>query len=323
MLSSESRLELLHYMRLSRAIEDAAWALAGQGRLIGRLYTGHGQEAIPVGAAYALDPGDVIAPMYRDLGAHLVRGVTPFEVFAQYLGKVSSANEGRDSGLHIGDTARGIIGMISVLPDSVPVAVGAALAFKLRREPRIALATFGEGATSTGAWHEAVNMAAVLRTPIVFVCENNGWALSTPSEGEYASSAIVDRATGYGIPGVRVEGNDVEQVYSAVLDAATRAREGAGPTLVECVTMRMRGHSIIDPAEYVPSEQIYHWAARDPIGLYRARLMEQGIWDESRDAAEVEAVRDAVEEAIGRAEALPDPSPGDAHAPVFAGGPDA
>lgn len=304
-------------MLLSRAVEDAAWALAGQGRLLGRLYTGHGQEAIAVGAAYALEPDDVVAPMYRDLGVHLVRGVRPLEVFAQYFGKSTSANGGRDSGLHIGDMSRGIVGMISVLPASLPVAVGIALAFRIRRERRVAMATFGEGATSTGAWHEAVNMAAVLRLPVVLVCENNGWALSTPTEREYAASSIVERAVGYGMPGVRVEGNDVEQVYAAVREAADRARDGGGPTLVECMTMRMKGHSIIDPASYVPPEQIYHWAARDPIGLQEARLREHGLWDDERDERTRREIEAAVEDAVRRAEALPDPTPGDAHAPVF------
>jgi hypothetical protein len=221
-LTDHDRQQLYRYMCLSRAVEDAAWALAGQGRLVGRLYTGHGQEAIPVGAAYALGPEDILAPMYRDMGAHLVRGVRPAEVFAQYFGKRSSSNGGKDSGLHIGDMSRGIIGMISVLPDSLPVAVGAALAFKIRREPRVALTTFGEGATSTGAFHEAVNLAAVQRVPVVLVCENNGWALSTPVHLEVAGPSIAERAPGYGLPGVQVDGNDVEAVYAAATPSSIR-----------------------------------------------------------------------------------------------------
>lgn len=317
-LSPDDRRQLYRYLCLSRAIEDAAWALAGQGRLVGRLYTSHGQEAIPVGAAYALGPSDVIAPMYRDMGMHLVRGVAPVEVFAQYMGKRGSSNAGKDSGLHIGDMARGIVGMISVLPDSLPVAVGVALAFKLRGEPRVALTTFGEGAASTGAFHEAVNMAAVMKVPVVLVCENNGWALSTPPEREFATTAIVDRAPAYGIPGVQVDGNDVEAVHAVVAEAVARARAGGGPTLVECLTMRMRGHSIIDPADYVPPEQLAAWSERDPLIRQRDRLVAAGLWDDAREQALMAELRADVEAAVHAAEAMADPLPEDVHTGVFA-----
>ena len=317
-LTSDERCQLYHYMRQSRAIEDAAWALAGQGRLVGRLYTGHGQEAIPVGCAFALTDGDIIAPMYRDMGAHLVRGVRPLEVFAQYMGKRDSSTGGTDSGLHLGDMARGIVGMISVLPDSLPVTVGAALAFKLRREPRVAMTFFGEGSTSTRAWHEALNMAAVLKVPAVLVCENNHWALSTPTEREYAAASIADRAHGYGMPGVRVDGNDVEAVYEAAQVAVARARVGDGPTLIECVTFRMRGHSIIDPADYVPAEQRSAWAARDPIARHYERLVAAGLWDSEREQALDAALRAEIDAAIDEAAALPDPDPDDVTRGVFA-----
>jgi TPP-dependent pyruvate/acetoin dehydrogenase alpha subunit len=313
-LTAPDRQRLYHFMRLSRAVEDAAWALSAQGRLVGRLYTAHGQEAIPVGTAYALAADDVIAPMYRDLGAHLVRGVAPVEVFSQYMGKRASSNAGKDSGLHMGDMARGIIGMISVLPDSLPVAVGAALAFRLRGEARVAMTWFGDGATSTGAFHEAVNCAAVLRAPIVLVCENNQWALSTPNAAEFAAPTIAERAAAYGIPGQRVDGNDVEAVYRAAAEAVQRAREGGGPTLLECVTMRMRGHSIIDPAEYVPKEQLAEWAQRDPILRYRTVLEAEGLFDPAVD----ELILAQVETAVLAAEALEDPLAEDAHVGVFA-----
>lgn len=317
-LTDTARMDLYHYMRLSRAIEDAAWALAGQGRMVGRLYTGHGQEAIPVGIAYALEEGDVIAPMYRDMGAHLVRGIRPVEIFAQYMGKRPSSNAGKDSGLHMGDMDRGIVGMISVLPDSLPVALGVSMAFQIRGEKRVAMTTFGEGAASTGAFHEALNMAAVLGAPLVLVCENNGWALSTPTEREYAAPSIVDRAPGYGIPGVKVDGNDVEAVTEAAREAVARARLGGGPTLLECMTFRMRGHSIIDAADYVPSEQREHWAKRDPIERQRARLEEAGLWDEEREAALDRELRALIDAAIDEAEAMPDPLAEDVYEGVFA-----
>ncbi len=317
-LTDEDRRRLYHYMRLSRAVEDAAWALNNQGRMVGRLYTGHGQEAIPVGATYALEPEDVIAPMYRDMGAHLVRGVTPVEVFAQFMGKRESSNMGKDSGLHIGDMSRGIVGMISVLPDSAPVAVGVALAFKIRGETRVALTTFGEGSTSTGAWHEAMNMAAVLKVPVVMLCENNGWALSTPTEREYASAGIADRAAGYGMPGISVDGNDVEAVHAAVSESVARARGGDGPSLVECRTMRMRGHSNIDPADYVPREMLEEWKAKDPISRYRTRLEAAGLWDEAREGALDTEIQTRIDAAIREAEAMEDPRPEDVYTGVFA-----
>ncbi len=317
-LSSQDLLQLYYYMRLMRAIEDRAWILANQGRLVGRLYTGHGQEAIPVGSAYALQADDVIAPMYRDMGALLIRGVTPGEVFAQYMGKRTSSNRGKDSGLHIGDLERGIIGMISILPDSLPVTVGAALTFKLRKEPRVALTYFGDGATSTGGFHEGVNMAAVLRVPAIFICENNQWALSTPNAKEFAAESIADRAVGYGIPGVTVDGNDVLAVYRATKEAVDRARAGGGPTLIEAKTMRMKGHSAIDPAGYVPPEHLEQWAARDPIQQFETRLRAQDVLDDEM-RTEIEARIDReVDQGVEWAEAQPEPEPGDVYTDVFA-----
>ncbi|RME43751.1 MAG: thiamine pyrophosphate-dependent dehydrogenase E1 component subunit alpha [Chloroflexi bacterium] len=317
-LTAEELLELYYYMRLMRAIEDRAWVLATQGRLVGRLYTGHGQEAIPVGSAYALQPDDIIAPMYRDMGALLIRGVTPGEIFAQYMGKRTSSNRGKDSGLHIGDLRRGLIGMISILPDSLPVAVGAALTFKIRKEPRVALTYFGDGATSTGGFHEGVNMAAVLRVPAIFICENNQWALSTPNEKEFAVENIADRAAGYGIPGVIVDGNDVLQVYRATREAAERARAGGGPTLIEAKTMRMKGHSMIDPAHYVPPEQLEAWAAHDPIQHFAQYLHEQKALDEKLDHEIGLRIAREVDEGVEWAERQPDPMPQDVYTDVFA-----
>lgn len=317
-LAAKDLVRLYYSMCLMRAIEDRAWDLSNQGRLVGRLYTGRGQEAISVGSAYALQPDDVVAPLYRDMGAHLVRGVTPGEIFAQYMGKRTSSNRGKDSGLHIGDLERGIISMISILPDSLPVTVGAALAFKIRQEPRVALTYFGEGATSTGGFHEGMNMAAVLSVPAVFICENNQWALSTPTHREFAIDDIADRAAGYGMPGVIVDGNSVTDVYAATRAAVDRARAGGGPTLIEAKTMRMQGHSAIDPANYVPDEQLRAWEARDPIANFRRDLREQSVMDDAA-AEEIEArVRCDVDEGVAWAESQPDPEPGDVYTDIFA-----
>jgi len=182
----------------------------------------------------------------------------------------------------------------------------------------VAMTFFGEGSTSTGAWHEALNMAAVLKVPAVLVCENNQWALSTPTEREYAAGSIADRAHGYGLPGVRVDGNDVEAVYEAARAAVARARIGEGPTLIECMTFRMRGHSIIDPADYVPAAQREAWAARDPLARQFERLVAAGLWDDAREAALVESFRVEIDDAIDVAAALEDPRPEDVGAGVWA-----
>jgi TPP-dependent pyruvate/acetoin dehydrogenase alpha subunit len=318
-LAADDLVRLYYYMLLMRAIEERAWDLSNQGRMVGRLYTGRGQEAVSVGSTYALEPNDVVAPLYRDMGAHLVRGVKPGEIFAQYMGKRTSSNRGKDSGLHIGDLERGIIGMISILPDSLSVTVGAALAFKIRNEPRVALTFFGEGATSTGGFHEGMNMAAVLSAPAVFICENNQWALSTPAYKEFAIDDIAERAAGYGMPGVIVDGNAVLDVYRATRTAVDHARSGGGPTLIEAKTMRMQGHSAIDPAHYVPREQLEAWAARDPIDRFRCELREQGVLDDAT-VEEIESrVRCAVDDGVAWAEAQPDPQADDVYAAVFAG----
>jgi TPP-dependent pyruvate/acetoin dehydrogenase alpha subunit len=317
-LMPDDLMRLYYYMRLMRAIEERAWDLSNQGRMVGRLYTGRGQEAISVGSAYALQPNDVVAPLYRDMGAHLVRGVKPGEIFAQYMSKRTSSNRGKDSGLHIGDLDRGIIGMISILPDSLPVTVGVALAFKIRKEPRVALTYFGEGATSTGGFHEGVNMAAVLAVPAVFICENNQWALSTPTDRQFAIDDIADRAAGYGIPGVIVDGNSVLEVYEATLAAVERARSGGGPTLIEAKTMRMQGHSAVDSADYVPDEQLEIWQARDPIAGFRRALRERGLIDDDAVEEMETRVRREIDEGVAWAEAQPDPESDDVYGEVFA-----
>ncbi len=322
-LRKDDYLALFTLMLKMRRIEERATELYHQDRspIVGRVYTGRGQEAIPVGAAYALEPQDVIAPLYRDLGALLVRGVTAREVFAQYMGRANSCTQGRDSGLHIGDPERGIVSMISNLAASVPVAVGVALAFWMNGEPRVAMTFFGDGATAHGSFHEGVNMAAARRLPVVFVLENNQWALSTPVHKHTALRELADRARGYGIPGVRVDGNDVLAVYQAAREAVERARRGDGPTLIEAVTMRMSGHSVTDPAHYVPPEMLAEWAERDPIERFRAFLREEGLLTDEEEARLVADIEAEVEDAVAFALNSPPPAPETALKDVFAPAP--
>ena len=314
-LSVADRVELLRYMLLMRGIEERALNLYRQGKVPGSFYDGCGQEAVSAGAAFALAPEDRLCVLHRDLAAHLVRGVEPERIFAQYMGRASGITGGRDGNVHFGDRRLGCVGMVSMLPDMMPVAGGMAMAFKLRGERRCALTWLGDGATSRGDFHEAMNWAALQRLPVIFVLENNQYAYSTPLRLQFAVDPV-ERAAAYGAVGQTVDGNDVEAVFAATLRARERALDGAGPTLIEAVTMRMHGHAAHDDMRYVPAEQLEHWRARDPIMLQQARLQAQGV--------DVEATRNAVAEqldaALARALQQPLPDPASATEGVFCEG---
>lgn len=289
-------LRMYYFLRLTRAVEDRVTALYRQGRIMGGVYTSHGMEAIAVGYATALEADDVIAPYHRDMGAFLVRGITPGEVLAQYLGKRTGPTRGKDGNVHLGDLNRGIIGFVSHLADNLPVATGAALAFRIRGESRVVITNTGDGGTSRGDFHEALNFAAVRKLPVVFFCNNNQYAYSTPVRHQMAIRDIVDRAKAYAIPGEIVDGNDVAAVHLAARRAVARARAGEGPTFLECKTMRMHGHSEHDAAKYVPRELLDEWKRKDPILRTEQLLMELGYADassirdmEARVQGEVEA----------------------------------
>ncbi len=317
LLTREDRAALLRYMTMMRTAEERALSLYKQGKVPGSFYDGRGQEAISVGAAFALAPRDRLCILHRDLGAHFVRGVTPDRYLANYMGRAGGVTGGKDGNLHFGDRSLGCVGMVSMLPDMALVANGMALAMKMRGEARVALTFFGEGSTANGQWHEAMNFAGVQRLPVVFVLENNRFAYSTPNELEFAADPV-ERAEGYGLPGVEVDGNDVEAVFAAVHAAVERARGGGGPTLVECQTMRMHGHGAHDDMGYVPAEMVAEWEARDPIGSYAARLVE----DLGFAAEEVERISDEtrsyVAECAERALASPMPEPASALEGAFA-----
>ena len=306
LLLAADRERLLGYMLMMRLAEERALSLYRQGKVPGSFYDGCGQEAIGVGAAYAMAPEDRLCILHRDLGAHFVRGVTPERYLANYMGRSGGVTGGRDGNMHFGDPDLGCVGMVSMLPDMALVASGIALAFKLRGERRVALTFFGEGSTANGQWHEAMNLAGVRRLPIVFVLENNGFAYSTPNELEFAVDPV-GRAAGYGFEGVGVDGNDVEAVFAATAAAAERARDGGGPTLIECTTMRMHGHGAHDDMGYVPAEMLAEWRERDPIDRYRDRLVaEHGV---ERAALDALGERVAAEVAAGSERALASPMP--------------
>jgi TPP-dependent pyruvate/acetoin dehydrogenase alpha subunit len=316
-LQREDRARLLRFMTMMRTAEERGITLYRQGKVPGSFYDGRGQEAISVGAAYALSPRDRMCILHRDLGAHFVRGVTPDRYLANYMGREGGVTGGKDGNMHFGDRSLGCVGMVSMLPDMAPVASGMAMAFKVRREPRVALTFFGEGSSANGQWHEAMNFAGIHGLPVVFVLENNQFAYSTPNSLEFAVDPVV-RAGSYGFPGLKVDGNDVEAVFEAVRTAAERARSGGGPTLIECETMRMHGHGAHDDMSYVPPKMFEEWRRRDPIERYRERLQgEHGFSAEELDRI-AEEVRAQVDEGARAALDSPMPDPALATEGVFA-----
>src|SRR3954451_14391516 len=242
-LSRDQLLDLYYWMRLTRTLEERLVALYRQTKGVGGLFRSLGQEADAVGSAYALEPRDIMSPLIRNLGSMLVKGAKPVEVLRQYMAKGDSPTRGRELNIHFGDLERGFIGQISPLGDMVPVMAGVTLTFKMRKQDRVGLVYVGDGATSTGAFHEGINFAAVQRCPLVVIVENNGYAYSTPTSKQTACSSFKDKAIGYGIPGIRADGNDVVATYQVTKEAVDRARAGGGVTLIELMTYRRKGHA--------------------------------------------------------------------------------
>ena len=320
-LTPAQKLDLYYYMRLTRSLEERLVNLYRQTKVVGGLFRSLGQEADAVGSAFALDraQGDFLSPLIRNLGSMLVQGATPVEIIRQYMAKGDSPTRGRELNIHFGDTARGFVGQISHLGDMVPVMAGITLSFKLRGQPRVGLVYIGDGATSTGAFHEGVNLAAVQRCPLVVVVENNGYAYSTPTARQTAVKELRDKALAYGVPGVRADGNDVLAVYDVTRRAVDRARRGEGVTLVELVTYRRKGHAEHDDQRYVPDGEIEWWEKNnDPIDRYVRVLLEQ----EQVERAALEKldarVRDEVDLATDLAERSPAPEATDALVGVYA-----
>jgi TPP-dependent pyruvate/acetoin dehydrogenase alpha subunit len=291
-LPRERQLALYRFMKLTRMVEDRLGNLYRQGKVVGGLYSSRGQEATSVGSAYALEPQDVVGPLIRNLGTMLVRGVQPREVMMQYMAKSDSPTGGKDANTHFGDLARGLVAPISMLGAVIPVMAGVALAGKRLGRDLVAMTYIGDGGTSTGDFHEGLNLAAVLNVPFVLIAENNGWAYSTPTSRQMRVQNIATRAAAYGIPGETVDGNDVLAVYEATRRALERARRGGGPSLIEAKTFRMKGHAEHDDAGYVPKEQFEVWKKKDPIERFERHLLGHGLANEEElraIAAEIDA----------------------------------
>lgn len=268
--------EQFHYYMLSmRELEDRIEnKLYRQGKVLGGCYTGRGQEAIPVGSAILSRPGDWLTPSHRDMAALLIRGITPKEILAQYLGRATGLTKGRDGNMHMGCSQRHCVPIISSIGASIPIAGGLAFAMRYRGESNVVFNYSGDGASSRGDWHEGLNMAAVMNLPIVYLCNNNRYAYSTPLDKQMKIADIADRVAGYGIPAEIVNGNDVLAIYQASKRAVAHARAGKGPYFIECKTFRMSGHSAHDPADYVPNEVREEWSRKDPILMLQRYMVE-------------------------------------------------
>jgi TPP-dependent pyruvate/acetoin dehydrogenase alpha subunit len=300
----------LYYMYLMREIEDRIERkLFRQGKIVGGVYVGRGQEAIPTGAGLATDPDDVLLPSHRDMALFFIRGVQPREVLAQYMGRVGGVTKGRDGNMHMGSVPLKIVSIISTIAASLPVAAGCALALKYRGSRNVAWALFGDGATSRGDFHEAVNLASVQKLPLVLICNNNGYAYSTPLDKQMGCANVADKGPAYGIPAEIVDGNDVFAVYEASARAAAHARAGLGPYLVECKTFRMTGHAAHDVGSYVPEHLWAEWAAKDPIDRIDRKMIENG-WATREEIDQIYAdVRAEIDAGVEWAEQSPYPDP--------------
>jgi TPP-dependent pyruvate/acetoin dehydrogenase alpha subunit len=321
-LTATELLEMYYFARLARDIEDRLVILFRQSKVIGGLYRSLGQEGESVATAYALDRGDAVLPLIRNMGALMTVGVRPKEIFLQYMAKGPSNSRGRDLNIHIvnlpawtrdadGGTPEPIVvGPISMLGDSIPVAAGIAMGARMRGRNVVAMAWIGDGATSTGAFHEGLNFAAVQKIPLVVVAEDNKYAYSTPIAKQMAIATIDERAAAYGIPHELVDGNDMLAVYDVARGFVDRARAGGGAALIGIDTMRMQGHAQHDDARYVPPSLLEEWRRRDPLERFRRVLLDRGAATE-KDLADVDArTRSyaAAEADLAEAEPMPDPA---------------
>jgi TPP-dependent pyruvate/acetoin dehydrogenase alpha subunit len=299
---------MLYYLKLTREAEARIeQVLYRQGKIVGGVYIGRGQEAIGVGSALQLIEGDVVLPSHRDFSSFLIRGFSLADILANWMGRADTPTRGRDNTLHIGNMKLGIIPIISPLGGTCPVACGVAMVLKWRAQGNVALVHLGEGTTSVGQVHEAMNMAGVMKLPVIFIVNNNGYAFSTPVEKQFPVKNLSRRGPAYDMPGNTVDGNDVLVVYRAVGEAIARARRGQGPSFLECRTFRMTGHSAHDAAEYVPARLLQSWKKKDPIQrleklfLSRRIMTRLGIDDLDR------RIQKEIDAAVADAEARPFP----------------
>lgn len=305
-------IEMYRSLQRTRVLEEQIYYLYHSQNpekplIIGKGYLSTGQEAISVGCTYALEEKDWVAPSHRDMALHLIRGISPKEIFAQYFNRASGMTRGRDSNIHFSYEKKNIIGFVSHMGANLPVANGLAWAARYKNEKSIVMTLFGDGASSQGCVHEAMNYAAVFKLPIVFVLNNNGWAISTPLREQTILQNLAERAKAYGFEGFVCDGNDAIAVYETVKPAVDKAREGGGPTLIECKSFRAAGHGTHDPSNYIPQKEKDEWKKRDPLLVMRKHLEERKLWDEGKEKILIEELKKEMNEATSWAasQALP------------------
>lgn len=319
-LTPDQHRELYRWMMLTRRLEERLVNLYRQNQVVGGLYRSLGQEAETIAAVYALEPQDIVAPLIRNMGAVLLRGYKPRDIAMQYMARGGGPTRGKDLNIHFGTVPNpGVAGPISMLGDMIPVCAGIALAAKLRGEDRATLAFLGDGGTSTGAFYEGMNLATVWNLPLIVLVENNGYAYSTPTHRQMAVKQIADKAKGLGCTGDTVDGNDALAVYDAVAAARKRAVSGKGPTLLEVMTYRRKGHAEHDTQKYVPEGEIEWWARNnDPLDRFEATLLEAGhATREDLDAIQA-SIREELEVEFDAAFASSMPDPAIAMEDVYA-----
>jgi pyruvate dehydrogenase E1 component alpha subunit len=313
---ADIRLRLFHLMLLQRLAEERIMALYKQGRIAGSVYTGYMQEAVAAAAGLALGPDDVVAPLNREQACHYARGITVADVFRNFLGRGTGPTRGRDGNMHFGRPEIGVFALVSMLGDLVTVTVGAALAFKRRGEPRVAMTFIGDGQFCTGDVHEGLNLAGVLHVPAVFVLQSNQYAYSTPTGREMVNPNMAERVRGgWSIPAERVDGTDALATYEAVHAAVERARRGEGPQAVEAITIRGHGHAAHDDARYVPAELRARF--QDPVERLAARLLLDGLTEQEVADLRRHAL-DEVNAGLAEAEQAPAPDPATLEDGVYA-----
>jgi len=321
-VTSEQQLDLYRFMLLNRTVEDTMTNLFRQNKIVGGLYSSLGQEAISVGTTYALEKRDWIAPMIRNIGGLLVKGVRPRDIFTQHMARYTSPTLGKDGTSHFGDLKNlHIVSPISMLGDLIPVMTGVAMAGRYLGQKIVALTWIGDGGTSTGAFHEGVNLAAQQGAALLLVIENNQWAYSTPVGRQVPIEHLADRAKAYGCRAFIEDGNDVEAMFTTAREAVRLCRAGEGPVILEAKTMRMRGHAQHDPAEYVPKEMFEYWKRRDPIDTYEKRLAAAGVLTDQKKAEILEGIHAVVQEDLAFAENSPFPPPELAESAIYCEGP--
>ena len=318
-LSTEQLLSFYYNMRVTREVEDTIYRLYQQGKIVGGAYSGRGNEATAVATAATLTKEDYILPLHRDMGAHIVKGQSLRRIMLQYLGKRDGMAHGRDGTGHYIDGTLKIYGNVSHLGAMVPVAAGIALSAKIQKKNFVAMTYIGDGGASVGEVHEGLIFASVMKLPMILIIENNQFAYSTPISKQFITKKLSDRAVGYGIPGVTVDGTDVLEVYKVTKEAVDRARRGEGPTIIESVTMRMMGHAAHDNAWYVPKQLLEDWKKRDPVEQYEKRLLENGLLTEAKKKEIMGKIEREVEDALKFAEASPLPAPEDELTGVYSG----